>query len=134
MNIYYIPPKQIINSKPIFQEAKDKFLKIKNKKRRNQIAMIIIGIALSNINELLAKDLKINEFTKKVNSVGNQALELIQVVGYWAAIIFAGIDVIKNIKKQDIAGIISIVLKYVVMSGVLYGLPWIFDVFRELFS
>lgn len=131
MKICYISPKRDLT---VFDEAKKELYRIKDVKKRVAIAGAITTISLCNINELLAKDLKIAKFTQKVDSVGNQFLELVQLVGYWAALIFAGIDVIKNIKKQDIAGSVAIVLKYVFVGSMLYALPWIFDLFKDMFS
>lgn len=142
-SIYYNPEQLLPKEKNIeyreelsntFAQAKEALLDLKNHRHRIRIAGVTIGIALGNINHLLASELKITKFTQKVDEMGNLSLAMVQSVGYWLAIIFAGIDVIKNFKKEDIAGILAIVFKYVIINGVLYALPWIFDVFQELFQ
>lgn len=97
---------------------------------------IIIGatfIMATTANALYAK-FNVDNFTNKVDEKCSKVLIALQTIGYWAAIVFAGIDIVKNFKKQDISGIVSTVLKYFVAVIVLYGLPDIFDLAKGFFD
>ena len=102
----------------------------------SELKSIVVGASFlmaTTVNMLYAK-VNVNSFTEKVNTEGFKILNMMQTIGWWAAIVFAGIDVIKNLKKQDISGIISTVLKYFVAVVVLSGLPDIFDLARSFFD
>ncbi len=127
MQICYIPYK-----KSIYDQARSKLNKLSPKERAG-IASALTIIAAGQLNALYAKGLNVAEFTKRIDTKGLEILGLIQVVGYWAAIIFAAIDIVKSIKKQDIAGVIAIAAKYAITFGLLYALPAIFDMIKVLF-
>lgn len=127
IEICYIPYK-----KTAYQIAKEEMARLTVK----EINSIVIGatlIAVANFNTLMAKP-DVKGFTSKIDAKGLEILLMIQAVGYWAAIIFAGIDIVKQFKKQDVAGIIAVATKYAVSVGILYGLPQIFDVIKDLFN
>ena len=136
VGIYYIPPvKSNYELDPgTVGAAKRELLQINSLKRRLGTAVAFATIAVSNINMVMAQSISVEEFTTRVDEKGMQVLALIQSLGYWAAILFAAVDIIKNIKKQDTAGIVAVVLKYVTIYGVLYALPWIFDLIKTLFA
>lgn len=126
MEVCYIP-----YNKSAYRIAKEEMARLSIK----EINSIIFGatlIMLNTMNVTMAK-LNVADFTARVDKKGNEILSLIQAVGYWAAILFAGIDIVKAFKKQDMAGLIAIACKYAVSVGILYGLPDIFDIFRDLF-
>lgn len=134
MQICYIKYEKHSANELLKRQAKKELYKIVDKKKRIVLATCIITIALNNINYIYASNLDIEKFKAGLDEKGNQLLSLIQAVGYWVAIVAAGIDVVKSIKKQDIAGIISIVMKYAVMFGLLHALPWFFELIKELFT
>lgn len=101
-----------------------------------EINKIIIGatfIMMYHFNQVYA-GVDVKKFTNKVEAKGNEILDLLQIIGYWSALIFAAIDIVKAFKKQDLAGLIAIAVKYAVAVGILYGLPDIFDIFKGLFE
>ena len=127
MEICYIP-----YNKSNYEIAQEKMARL----TVNEINSIVVGttfIMLYQFNTLMAKT-DVLGFTKKVETKGNEILDLVQIIGYWAAVVFAAIDIVKAFKKQDIAGLIAIACKYAVAVGILYGLPDIFDIFRDLFK
>ena len=126
IEVCYIPP-----TKSDYQLAKEELAKC-TIKEINGIVVCATFIMLAHANQTMAA-LDIESFTQKVDDKGVSILRLIQIVGYWAAIIFAAIDIVKAFKKQDIAGLIAIAGKYAVAVGILYGLPSIFDIFKDLF-
>ena len=127
IEVCYIP-----YNKSQYQIAQEEMAKVSLREVKN----VLIGatfITLTTVNMLYAK-VDVAKWKDKVNTEGNKILEMVQVIGYWCAIIFAAIDIIKNFKKQDITGIVSTALKYVVTVAILYGLPSIFDLAAGMFS
>lgn len=126
LEICYIP-----YNKSQYQIAKEELAKVELSELKN----IMIGASLimaTTVNTIYAK-INVANFTEKIDAEGYRILGLLHAVGYWAAIVFAGIELIKNLKKQDISGAISTVLKYFVAVALLYGLSDIFDLARSLF-
>lgn len=127
IEVCYIP-----YNKSQYQIAREEMAKVTLREAKN----VIIGatfIMLTTMNQLHAK-LNVEDFGRKLDTECIKILSLIQIVGYWMAIIFAGIDIVKNFKKQDIAGLLSTCAKYGVSVGILYGLPTIFDLIVGLFE
>lgn len=127
IEVCYIP-----YNKSQYQLAKESMAKVTVAEAKN----IIIGatfIMATTANALYAK-FNVDNFTNKVDEKCSKVLIALQTIGYWAAIVFAGIDIVKNFKKQDISGIVSTVLKYFVAVIVLYGLPDIFDMAKGFFD
>lgn len=127
IEVCYIP-----YNKSQYQLAREAMAKVTLAEVKN----IIIGatfIMATTANALYAK-FNVDNFTNKVDEKCSKVLIALQTIGYWAAIVFAGIDIVKNFKKQDISGIVSTVLKYFVAVIVLYGLPDIFDLAKGFFD
>lgn len=127
IEVCYIP-----YNKSQYQLAREAMAKVTLAEAKN----IIIGatfIMATTANALYAK-FNVDNFTNKVDEKCSKVLIALQTIGYWAAIVFAGIDIVKNFKKQDISGIVSTVLKYFVAVIVLYGLPDIFDLAKGFFD
>lgn len=134
MQICYIPPKEKYSSTDFLRaQMKRELSKFKDEKTQIKLASCMITIALANINTY-ANTLDLEKFKGKLNSKGNQLLSIVQLVGYWIAILAAGIDIIKNFKKQDIAGLFAVAFKYAALFGLLNGLPWFFELIGDLFK
>lgn len=119
-------------NKTSYQMAREEMAKI-TVREVNAIVTGATFLMIAEVNSLMAA-INVAEFTEKLDRKGNEILKLIQIVGYWAAIVYAGIDIVKAFKKQDMAGLIAIALKYAVAVGILYGLPDIFDMVKDLFK
>ena len=127
IEVCYIP-----YNKSHYQLAREAMAKVTLAEAKN----IIIGatfIMATTANALYAK-FNVDNFANKVDEKCSKVLIALQTIGYWAAIIFAGTDIVKNFKKQDISGIVSTVLKYFVAVIVLYGLSDIFDLAKGFFD
>lgn len=134
MQICYIPPKEKYSSCDFLKfQMKRELSKFKDEKTQIKLASCMATIALANINTY-ANTMNIETFKVRVNSKGNQILSLIQIVGYWIAIVAAAIDIIKNFRKQDIAGLFAVAFKYAALFGILKGLPWFFQLIGDLFD
>ena len=66
-------------------------------------------------------------FLNAINEQGNNVLGVIRLGGYFIAAIGVSLDVTKNIRKQDIASMVSTLIKYGAGVGVLYGATKFFD-------
>lgn len=134
MQICYIPPKEKYSSNDFLKsQMKRELAKFKDEKVQLRIAVCMITIAVSQVN-LYAKDLNLEEWKKNLDKKGTQILDVVQTVGYWIAIIAAAVDIIKNFKKQDVAGLFAVAFKYAALFGILKGLPWFFTLIGDLFD
>ncbi|MDK2587519.1 hypothetical protein QOZ83_16900 [Romboutsia sedimentorum] len=68
-----------------------------------------------------------------IDKAGMEILSLIRRVGYWVGIILCSKDVIKHCMRGHLDSIGSIVAMYGMGFGVLYFLPWLFDLIKGLF-
>lgn len=127
IEVCYIP-----YNKSQYQLAREAMVKVTLKELKN----ILIGasfIMATTANMVYAK-VNVDNFTRKIDAEGLKILGMVQSVGYWCAIVFAAMDIIKTFKKQDIAGIVSTAVKYAITVAILYGLPTIFDLASGLFD
>lgn len=134
MHICYIPPKEKYSSDNFLKtQMKRELAKFKDEKTQIKIASCMITIALANVNAY-AKELDLEKWKGNLDRKGQQILSIVQLVGYWIAIVAAGVDIIKNFRKQDIAGLFAVAFKYAALFGLLKGLPWFFDLIGDLFD
>lgn len=134
MQISYISPKEKYSSTNFLKsQMKRELSKFKDEKTQIKLTSCVATIALANINTY-ANTMNIETFKIRVNSKGNQILSLVQIIGYWIAIVAAAIDIIKNFRKQDIAGLFAVAFKYAALFGILKGLPWFFQLIGDLFD
>lgn len=68
-----------------------------------------------------------DNFLNAINTQGNNVLGVIRLGGYFIAAIGTTLDITKNMRKQDIAGMASTLIKYGVGVGILYGVTRFFD-------
>lgn len=90
------------------------------------VCIIAITIDLSSITVLAAD-------TEAIDKAGMEILNLIRKVGYWVGIISCTKDVVKEGMRGRSENIGSIVIMYLMGFGVLYFLPWAFDLIRGIF-
>lgn len=68
-----------------------------------------------------------DNFLNAINTQGNNVLGVIRLGGYFIAAIGTTLDITKNMRKQDIAGMVATLIKYGCGVGVLYGVTKFFD-------
>lgn len=90
------------------------------------IYIIAMTVDLSGITVLAAD-------TASIDKAGMEILNLIRKVGYWVGIISCTKDVVKEGMRGHSENIGSIVIMYLLGFGVLYFLPWAFDLIKGLF-
>jgi hypothetical protein len=71
--------------------------------------------------------------TAAIDKAGMEILNLIRKVGYWVGIISCMKDVVKEGMRGHSENIGSIVIMYLMGFGVLYFLPWAFDLIKGIF-
>lgn len=76
----------------------------------------------------------INPDLNKVDKAGIMILTIIRRVGYWACIILALMDIVKNLMEGDTKSIWKTIAKYTVAFLSLYLLPWLFDLIAGIFQ
>lgn len=107
----------------------DKAIKhLKRNKYKYMLLVLLIAttIDLSSI-QVFAVD------TASIDKAGLQILNLIRKVAYWVAIICCAKDVVKLSMRGQLENIGSVVMMYLMGFGVLYFLPWAFDLIKGLF-
>ena len=126
---------QICYIKPIKVNKEINF--ISNREKQLLIKSYIITVACLNcMNKLQAKQLnetKLKQMEITVNSTGDTIVRIMQLAIYWITMFFAIFDIIKTCKKQDIAGVVTIVLKYASMMLAGYSMPIIWDFIKDMF-
>ena len=134
MQICYIPPKEKYSKNDFLKaQMKRELAKFKDEKTKLRLLVCTMAIAVSQVNAY-ANELNLEKWKTNLDTKGNQILDIIQTVGYWIAIIAAAVDIIKNFKKQDIAGLFAVAFKYAALFGLLNGLPWFFELVGDLFN
>ena len=68
-----------------------------------------------------------------LDSAGYKILHIVRKVGYWIIVIQATKDVIKSAMRGATSDIGGIVLKYVLMYGALYAVPWALKLVEGVF-
>lgn len=102
------------------------YLKRNKTKYMILVCIIAITIDLSSITVLAAD-------TAAIDRAGMEILNLIRKVGYWVGIISCMKDVVKESMRGRSENIGSIVMMYLLGFGVLYFLPWAFDLIKGIF-
>lgn len=69
----------------------------------------------------------------KLDVKGNEILIIIRRLAYWIILIIASKEVIKNMTNHDLKGIGNTILKYVIVYGSLWFIPWILKSVEGLF-
>ena len=103
---------------------------IKKNKRKYMALVTIIALTvdLTTIDVLaLAPGLG------AIDAAGTKILELVRRVGYWIGIILCSKDVLKHISRGHTESIGAVVAVYGMGYGVLYFLPWLFDLIKSIF-
>lgn len=101
---------------------------IKRNKKKYIVLVLLVSLTvdLSTITSFAVD-------TSAIDKAGNEILSLIRKVGYWVGIILCSKDVIKHCMRGHLESIGTIVAMYGMGFGVLYFLPWLFDLIKGLF-
>lgn len=123
MQITYISPK------------KEHSNYLSNLQLKRKLMCITPALTICMLNtSVYASKLGTEKLKVKVNSTGNQIIDVVQLFIYWITLVCALVDIAKTVKKQDIAGVAAIVLKYGAMMGAGYAMPWLWDIIKDIFQ
>lgn len=123
MKIVYIAPKK---------SSHEESLTLQQKRAMASISTLMT-VCMINVNTY-ANQLNTAGLKAKIAVTGNQLIDVVQLFIYWITLLCALIDIAKTVKKQDIAGVVAIVLKYGAMMGAGYAMPWLWDIIKDIFS
>ena len=104
---------------------------IKRNKRKYRLLVTIMALT---INLSTVSSFALAPGTEAINVAGEKILGLIRDVGYWVAIILCSKDVLKHLMRGHMESIGSIIAIYGLSFGVLYFLPWLFDLIKSIFA
>ena len=104
---------------------------LKRNKRKYRLLVTIIALT---INLSTVSSFALAPGTEAINVAGEKILGLIRDVGYWVAIILCSKDVLKHLMRGHMESIGSIIAIYGLSFGVLYFLPWLFDLIKSIFA
>ena len=101
---------------------------IKRNKKKYIVLVLLVSLTVD-----LSTIISFAVDTTAIDKAGNEILLLIRKVGYWVGIILCSKDVIKYCMRGHLESIGTIVAMYGMGFGVLYFLPWLFDLIKGLF-
>ncbi len=130
MQICYIPaPKknyqQFQNEVQFLKKNFKRELKGCNAKEKAEITTAVLSLALINVNTIATELNTVGG--KGIDNLGAKAMDILKPVAFWLGVIFAMIDVVKNIKNQDVMCIPKVVIRYAIMVAAVWNMPRIFQ-------
>ena len=104
---------------------------LKKNKKKNILLVTIIALTID-----LSKfsSFALAPGMNAIDEAGQKILDLIRRVGYWIAIILCSKDVLKHCMRGHVESIGSVIAMYGLSFGVLYFLPWLFDLIKSIFA
>ncbi|WP_294364125.1 hypothetical protein [uncultured Clostridium sp.] len=70
----------------------------------------------------------------KINTGGFMILSIVQTIGYWLCLIGCIMEILKSIMNGSSKDVGKIMLKYLLVFGSLYLMPFGFNLIREIFA
>ena len=104
---------------------------IKRNKKRYMLLVIVIALT---IDLTTVSSFALTPGVQAIDEAGQKILDLIRRVGYWIAIILCSKDVLKHCMRGHVESIGSVIALYGMSFGVLYFLPWLFDLIKSIFA
>ena len=104
---------------------------LKRNKRKYRLLVTVIALT---INLSTVSSFALAPGMQAIDVAGQKILDLIRRVGYWIAIILCSKDVLKHCMRGHIESIGSVIALYGMSFGVLYFLPWLFDLIKSIFA
>ena len=96
--------------------------------------MLLVTIIALTIDLSAITSFALTPGTEAINIAGEKILSLIRDVGYWIAIILCSKDVLKHLMRGHLESVGSVIAIYGLSFGVLYFLPWLFDLIKSIFA
>ena len=102
---------------------------LKRNRRKYMLLLTIIALTI----DLTTIPIFAEPGLAAIDKAGQKILNLIRRVGYWIAIILCSKDVLKQCMRGHMESVGSIIAMYGLSFGVLYFLPWLFDLIKSIF-
>ena len=103
-------------------------------KRNKKKYMLLVTIIALTIDLSTITSFALTPGVAAIDAAGQKVLDLIRRVGYWIAIILCSKDVLKHCMRGHVESIGSVIAMYGLSFGVLYFLPWLFDLIKSIFA
>ena len=103
-------------------------------KRNKKKYMLLVTIIALTIDLSKFSSFALAPGVAAIDAAGQKILDLIRRVGYWIAIILCSKDVLKHCMRGHVESIGSVIAMYGLSFGVLYFLPWLFDLIKSIFA
>lgn len=103
-------------------------------KRNKKKYMLLVTIIALTIDLSTITSFALTPGVAAIDAAGQKILDLIRRVGYWIAIILCSKDVLKHCMRGHVESIGSVIALYGMSFGVLYFLPWLFDLIKSIFA
>lgn len=103
--------------------------KVMGNARLKKIVLFTIA-GLNYANTVLADT---NVAVEKINTGGFMILGIVQTIGYWLCLIGCIMEILKSIMNGSSKDVGKIMLKYLLVFGSLYLMPFGFNLIREIF-
>ena len=103
------------------------------KRNKKKYMLLVIVIALT-IDLTTVSSFALAPGVAAIDAAGQKILDLSRRVGYWIAIILCSKDVLKHCMRGHVESIGSVIALYGMSFGVLYFLPWLFDLIKSIFA
>ena len=103
-------------------------------KRNKKKYMLLVTIIALTIDLSTITSFALTPGVAAIDAAGEKILDLIRRVGYWIAIILCSKDVLKHCMRGHVESIGSVIAMYGLSFGVLYFLPWLFDLIKSIFA
>ena len=107
---------------------------IEHIKRNKKKYMLLVTIIALTIDLSKFSSFALAPGVAAIDAAGQKILDLIRRVGYWIAIILCSKDVLKHCMRGHVESIGSVIALYGMSFGVLYFLPWLFDLIKSIFA
>lgn len=75
-----------------------------------------------------------NAAVEKINTGGFMILGIVQTIGYWLCLIGCIMEILKSIMNGSSKDVGKIMIKYLLVFGSLYLMPFGFNLIREIFA
>jgi hypothetical protein len=102
-------------------------------KKLKKIVTFALAMVFSSQKAYAAGD-KAKDAMDRLDEGGWIILMIIRRAGYWICLILCIVEILKCLANGDLKSIGRSVGKYLIAFGILYALPWLFDIIAECFA
>lgn len=105
---------------------------LKRNKRLYLRLVFMIAVLLMNSSPTVVMAMDVDEAIAKINTFGEQLLKLTQVIAYWAVLLGTCKKCTETAMMGDRKQIIGEAMKGVMIMGIIYFLPELFDMMSSM--